>query len=140
MSLPYALPIACTISGTPTALSTGPVMYSVIAANSDGSTTATVTLTVNPAAPTVAAKAVTTPYNTAASIDLSGSITGDGITAVTIGTAPAHGTVSVSGKTVTYTPSSTYYGPDSFTYTATNAGGTSAPATVSLTEIGRAHV
>src|SRR3546814_12469171 len=82
-------------------------------------------LTVNPAAPTVAAKAVTTPYNTAASIDLSGSITGDGITAVTIGTAPAHGTVSVSGKTVTYTPSSTYYGPDSFTYTATNAGGTS---------------
>src|SRR3546814_5505691 len=70
---------------------------------------------------------------TAASIDLSGSITGDGITAVTIGTAPAHGTVSVSGKTVTYTPSSTYYGPDSFTYTATNAGGTSAPATVSLT-------
>src|SRR3546814_4664247 len=90
-------------------------------------------LTVNPAAPTVAAKAVTTPYNTAASIALSGSITGDGITAVTIGTAPAHGTVSVSGKTVTYTPSSTYYGPDSFTYTATNAGGTSAPATVSLT-------
>src|SRR3546814_16199083 len=63
-------------------------------------------LTVNPAAPTVAAKAVTTPYNTAASIDLSGSITGDGITAVTIGTAPAHGTVSVSGKTVTYTPRS----------------------------------
>src|SRR3546814_14677111 len=73
------------------------------------------------------------PYNTAASIDLSGSITGDGITAVTIGTAPAHGTVSVSGKPVTYTPSSTYYGPDSFTYTATNAGGPSAPATGSLT-------
>src|SRR3546814_7222472 len=53
---------------------------------------------------------------------------------MTIGTAPAHGTVSVSGKTVTYTPSSTYYGgADSFTYTATNPGGASAPATVTIT-------
>src|SRR3546814_695407 len=146
-ALPTGLNIpatTCTISATPTQPSTFPRLYSVLAAPSHGTTTPTlppphtphtppVPPTTNPAAPPVAAKAVTTPYNTAASIDLSGSITGDGITAVTIGTAPAHGTVSVSGKTVTYTPSSTYYGPDSFTYTATNAGGTSAPATVSLT-------
>src|SRR3546814_18127245 len=43
-ALPTGLNIdatTCTISGTPTALSTVPVMYSVIAANSAGSTTAT---------------------------------------------------------------------------------------------------
>src|SRR3546814_10616970 len=77
--------------------------------------------------PTAADKSASTPYDTAASIDLSGSISGVSITSVTIGTAPSHGTVSVSGKTVTYTPSSTYYGgTDTFTYTATNPGGTSA--------------
>src|SRR3546814_13432396 len=71
--------------------------------------------------PTAADKSASTPYDTAASIDLSGSISGVSITSVTIGTAPSHGTVSVSGKTVTYTPSSTYYGgTDTFTYPAKN--------------------
>nr|WP_225562744.1 Ig-like domain-containing protein [Rhodanobacter sp. DHG33] len=110
--------------------------FTYTATNPGGtSAPATVTVTVGtPAAPTVAAKTVTTPYNTAASINLSGAITGIDITAVTIGTAPAHGTVSVSGEMVTYTPSSTFYGgTDSFTYTATNPGGTSAPATVTMT-------
>lgn len=32
-----------------------------------------------------------------------------------------------------YTPTAGYSGADSFTYTATNASGTSAPATVSIT-------
>ena len=110
--------------------------FTYTATNPGGtSAPATVTITIGaPAAPTAAAKSVTTAYNTVATIDLSGSITGAGITAVTIGTAPTHGTVSVSGETVTYTPSSTYYGgSDSFTYTATNSGGTSAPATVTIT-------
>ncbi|MEO7065999.1 MAG: Ig-like domain-containing protein, partial [Rhodanobacter sp.] len=109
--------------------------FTYTAENAGGvSTAATVTITVGlPAIPTVAAKSVSTPYNTAASIDLSGSITGAGITAIST-SAPTHGTVSVSGETVTYTPSATYYGgADSFTYMATNAGGTSAPATVSIT-------
>jgi uncharacterized protein YhjY with autotransporter beta-barrel domain len=96
---------------------------------------AAVTITVGPpAAPTAAAKSASTVYNTAATIDLASSITGVDITSVSIATQPAHGTVSVSGETVTYTPSSTFYGgSDSFTYTATNPGGTSAPATVSIT-------
>ncbi|WP_163570989.1 Ig-like domain-containing protein, partial [Klebsiella pneumoniae] len=46
---------------------------------------------------------------------------------------PAHGSFVIAGDTVTYTPAATYYGADSFTYTATGPGGTSAPATVSLT-------
>src|SRR3546814_2147283 len=46
---------------------------------------------------------------------------------------PSHGTSSVGGDVVTYTPAAGYYGADSFTYMATGPGGTSAPATVSLT-------
>ena len=96
---------------------------------------ATVTITVGqPGAPTAAAASATTPYNTAASINLASAIAGVDITAVNIAGSPSHGTVSVSGETVTYTPSSTFYGgADSFTYTATNPTGTSAPATVTVT-------
>src|SRR3546814_12709610 len=50
-----------------------------------------------------------------------------------VATAPAHGTASVAGDIVAYTPAAGYFGADSFTYTATGPGGTSAPATVSLT-------
>ncbi|OSZ68452.1 hypothetical protein CAP40_07665 [Sphingomonas sp. IBVSS2] len=96
---------------------------------------ATVSLTVaTPPAPTVADKSgVAVPYaSTGTAIDLSGSISGVR-GSIAIGTAPAHGTVTIAGEVVTYTPAATYYGADSFTYTATGPGGTSAPATVSLT-------
>ena len=97
---------------------------------------ATVSLTVaTPPAPTVANKSgVAVPYaSTGTAIDLSASVTGVH-SSIAIGTAPAHGTVTIAGDVVTYTPNpATYYGADSFTYTATGPGGTSAPATVSLT-------
>ena len=54
-------------------------------------------------------------------------------TSVAVATQPSHGTVIVSGTTITYTPTVGYSGSDSFTYTATNAGGTSAAATVNIT-------
>lgn len=58
----------------------------------------------------------------------------DGVpTSVAIGSAPAHGTAIASGLTVTYQPNPGYAGSDSFTYTATNDGGTSTPATVTIT-------
>jgi uncharacterized repeat protein (TIGR01451 family) len=59
-------------------------------------------------------------------------ITGGAATSVTVDSTPAHGTASAIGTSVIYTPDPGYMGPDSFTYTATNAGGTSAPATVTL--------
>lgn len=83
-------------------------------------------------APTVQDVTAPVPYNTATAIDLSSAI-GGFYTSVAIGAAPAHGTVSVLGSVVTYTPATGYYGPDSFTYTATGIGGTSAAATVTLT-------
>jgi subtilisin family serine protease len=56
---------------------------------------------------------------------------------VNIVTGPSHGSVSVSSTgVVTYTPGANYSGPDSFTYTVTDAGGAvSTPATVTLTVI-----
>lgn len=95
------------------------------------SSTATVTVTVgNPPAPTVSAKSLSVAYNTAGTV----SLTPSGVyTSVSTVTAPAHGTVSISGTTGTYTPTSGYYGSDSFTYKATGPGGTSSAATVSVT-------
>ena len=124
------------ITYSPTAGYTGPDSFTYTASNAAGtSTPATVTITVNPpAAPTVAAASATTPYNTATNINLASAISGLDITGVNIAANPSHGTVSVLGETLTYTPSATFYGgTDSFTYTATNPGGTSTPATVSVT-------
>jgi hypothetical protein len=106
-------------------------------ANGPGGTSnvATVSVTVaTPAAPTVADKSdVSVAYNsTGTVINLSGAITGVH-SSIALASGPAHGTISISGDTVTYVPTSGYYGPDNFTYTATGPGGTSAPATVNLT-------
>ncbi|WP_185714468.1 Ig-like domain-containing protein, partial [Bacillus licheniformis] len=97
------------------------------------SAAATVTLTVaTPAAPSVAAKSASVAYDTATPIDLTASVSGVH-SSLTVSTAPAHGTTSIAGDVITYTPTSGYYGSDSFAYTATGPGGTSAAATVTLT-------
>jgi outer membrane protein OmpA-like peptidoglycan-associated protein/acyl-CoA thioesterase FadM len=46
---------------------------------------------------------------------------------------PAHGTATISGNRVSYTPSAGYSGPDSFTYTITDDRNGTATATVSVT-------
>ncbi|PLC43482.1 autotransporter outer membrane beta-barrel domain-containing protein [Ralstonia pickettii] len=61
------------------------------------------------------------------------NITGGAATSVAVATQAAHGTATASGTSITYTPNAAYSGTDSFTYTATNTGGTSAPATVTVT-------
>ncbi|WP_200948976.1 putative Ig domain-containing protein, partial [Frateuria sp. Soil773] len=56
-----------------------------------------------------------------------------GGTADTIAVTPAtHGTATVNGLNIVYTPTVGYSGNDSFAYTASNAGGTSAPAMVTV--------
>ena len=52
---------------------------------------------------------------------------------VAVTTNPTHGTATASGTTISYTPAPGYTGPDSLQYTATNPGGTSVPATISIT-------
>ena len=124
------------VTYTPNATYYGADSFTYTATGPGGtSAPATVSVTVGlPPAPTAANKSgVAVPYaSSGTAIDLSASVTGVH-TGVVIGTAPAHGTVTVAGDVVTYTPNATYYGADSFTYSATGPGGTSAPATVSLT-------
>jgi YD repeat-containing protein len=84
------------------------------------------------AAPTVGAVSYSVAKNSANNpVPL--VLSGTPASGVTISTAPSNGSASVSGTSITYTPTSGYSGSDSFQYTAWNPSGTSTPATVSLT-------
>ncbi|EOW6759030.1 autotransporter domain-containing protein [Cronobacter malonaticus] len=61
------------------------------------------------------------------------ALSGGTATAVNLVSAPQHGTLMISGTTVTYTPLAGFSGNDSFSYNASNSAGTSTNATVSLT-------
>ncbi|HCT63651.1 MAG TPA: hypothetical protein DIC19_06080 [Erysipelotrichaceae bacterium] len=51
----------------------------------------------------------------------------------TVVNAPTHGSLSGTGSSITYTPSSNYNGSDSFTFTVSDGSLTSDPATVAIT-------
>lgn len=51
----------------------------------------------------------------------------------TVVDAPAHGSISGTGSSITYTPSLNYNGPDSFTFTVSDGSLTSDPATIAIT-------
>jgi len=123
-----------TITYTPTAGYSGADSFSYTASNAGGtSAPATVSLTIHPDLPVAGAKSATVAFNTATLIDLAPVISGGTPDSLAVSTQPAHGTVTISGTTVSYTPTAGYSGADSFSYTASNAGGTSAAAVVSLT-------
>jgi hypothetical protein len=103
-----------------------------------GSSTATVSLTVQPPtnqAPIAQADSATTQAATAVTINVLANDTDPNGDAISISgfTQPSHGTVaSVSGG-LRYTPTAGYSGADSFTYTIGDGRGGSATATVSIT-------
>jgi uncharacterized protein with beta-barrel porin domain len=78
--------------------------------------------------------------NYAATVNANGSVsmpvttvdTGP-FTSLAITQQPAHGTATVNGLNIVYTPTHDYFGSDTLKYTATGPGGTSAPATVNIT-------
>ncbi|HEY0660566.1 MAG TPA: putative Ig domain-containing protein [Lysobacter sp.] len=119
-------------SGTP-ALA-GAYTFAIIATDSFGNASAPTSYTVDILDQTPVANAVsaTVAYGSGAN-PITLDITGGAATSVAVGTAPSHGTAIASGTSITYQPTAGYAGPDSFTYTATNAAGTSAPATVTIT-------
>jgi len=122
---------APSLTYTPTTGYYGTDSFTFTATNAGGtSSAATVSITVQPAPPVPSSQSVSTAFNTAAAITL--SATGNGTISYTVGT-PTHGTLSGTAPNLTYTPTTGYYGTDSFTFTATNAGGTSTAATVSIT-------
>lgn len=123
------------LSGTPTV--TGAFSFTVTATDSStGSgpyrTAQTYALDVNPEPPVAANSAVTVAYN-AGPVAVPLALSGGAASRVAVVTAPANGSAVVNGTTITYQPRSGFSGTDSFTYTASNAGGTSAPATVTVT-------
>ncbi|HJW03531.1 MAG TPA: Ig-like domain-containing protein, partial [Azospira sp.] len=121
-----------TITYTPASGYVGSDSFTYTATNVTGSSApATVSITVNPSLPVAGPLNATVAYNTATPIVL--KLSGGAATSVAVATAASHGITSVSGTTITYTPTSGYSGSDSFAYTATNAAGTSSPATVTIT-------
>ena len=92
-------------------------------------------ITVTPVndAPVAVAQAAMTAEDVPVVLALSGTdVDGDALT-YAIATPPAHGTLSGTPPSVTYTPAANYHGPDSFTFTANDGALSSAPAAVSLT-------
>lgn len=121
---------------TPAAGYFGTDSFTYTATNGGGvSAPATVSITVGapPAPVTTSVSGVAVPYASPGfAIDLSASISSV-YDRIDVATAPAHGTVSVSGAVATYRPASNYFGDDTFSFTASGPGGTSSASTVSLT-------
>lgn len=115
--------------------------YTVADVDGKRSNVARVTITVVPVndPPVTRALSISTPEDTAVNVDvIAGASDGDSEldpATLAISTAPSHGSAVANGNgTVTYTPSTNYFGADSFAYTVQDqAGATSAPATVNIT-------
>jgi len=119
------------LSGTPNAA--GSFSFTVRATDSHGFSGALAsTLAVAQPAPVAVDDQAGTPANQAVTIPVTRNDSGP-ITSIAVATPPAHGSASVDGLNVVYTPAANYFGEDRFTYLATGPGGSSAPATVSLT-------
>ncbi|HET7655632.1 MAG TPA: putative Ig domain-containing protein [Luteimonas sp.] len=118
------------LSGTPTA--EGSFSFSVQASDADGHSAVQAYLVmISDNAPVAVDDSASTLAQQAVSIDITANDSGD-IDAVEILEPPAHGSASVDGLLVVYTPAGTFFGDDSFQYTASGPGGVSAPATVTV--------
>lgn len=119
---------------------TGSVTFTYHATSGGGSSpVATVTIVVNGAAPTTAPDSYSTGADTPLVVNTPGVLgndtsNGGGALTAVLQASAAHGTlVLAAGGGFTYTPTSGYSGPDSFTYRAVNAAGDGNVATVALT-------
>ncbi len=102
--------------------------------NGSASNTATVAVTVYPPPPSASSAAVTAAFNTAAAVNLVATqLNGAGTITYTIVASPANGTLTGTAPALTYTPKAGFTGTDTFTFTASNAGGPSNVATVTIT-------
>ena len=124
---------------TPAGNYSGADSFTFKANNGGDSNTATVSITVSaPSLPVAFAQSLTANYQTATPVTLSATGLGTITYAVTI--SPMHGTLTGTAPTLNYTPATGYSGQDSFSFTATNPGGTSAAAAVSITVLPPAPV
>ncbi|PJZ04257.1 autotransporter domain-containing protein [Pantoea rodasii] len=126
--------VASGSASQPVILSSGSTTsISIVVTAQDGTTRAyTLSVTRAEAAPVSSDSADTVAANSTNNV-IPLSLSGGAATTVGIVTAPVHGSAQVSGTAVSYTPAAGYSGIDSFSWRASNSGGTSADATVSLT-------
>jgi uncharacterized protein YhjY with autotransporter beta-barrel domain len=126
------------VTYTPAAGYSGPDSFTYRATGPGGdSAEATVTIVVGTLKPVAVALTMTLQVNSSLTVDLAGYVTGSGLTGVAVTTDPRHGTAAVNGLKVTYTPQHDFFGADSFAYVVFGNAGTSAPATITVTVIGR---
>ncbi|WDZ80284.1 putative Ig domain-containing protein (plasmid) [Ensifer adhaerens] len=118
------------ITGTPT--TEGAHGFTIEATDANGAIgSATYTVAIGRQIPVAGnVSATVAADSTANSVTL--SLSGGAADSVAVTSTPSHGTATASGTTISYAPDPGYSGADSFTYTATNTSGTSAPATVSI--------
>ncbi|MDN2708995.1 putative Ig domain-containing protein [Janthinobacterium sp. SUN118] len=113
----------------------GPDSFSYTVTGTGGiSAPATVSLTVAPQpVPVPVPKTVKLEPGASLTLHVTEGATGGPFTAVAITTAPTSGTAVVSGMDIIYTPAASTSGDISFSYTLSNAFGTSAPVKASVT-------
>jgi hypothetical protein len=98
------------------------------------STPATIFITVTPVndPPVADPQTLATDEDQAVDITLTGSDPDGDSLIFTVLNGPAHGTLTITGANLTYTPAANYSGTDSFTFKANDGTVDSAPATVSI--------
>jgi gliding motility-associated-like protein len=141
------------VTYTPDANYSGPDSFSFTVDDGTGtgnstSVPATVTINVTPVnhAPIANNQNVSLAENASLAIVLTGSdVDGNSLT-YSIGTSPQHGVLTGSAPNVTYTPSTNYFGTDSFTFTVddgtgtTNSGSAAATVSISVTAVNQIPV
>uniref|UniRef100_UPI002FDF5167 Ig-like domain-containing protein n=2 Tax=Zoogloea TaxID=349 RepID=UPI002FDF5167 len=118
-------------------LNAGQVVSDVftVATSDGGSATVTVSITGTNDAPTAVADTASTSEDTPISIDATANdidLEGNVLTVLSV-TQGAHGSVSVVGGAILYTPDANFHGADSFSYLVSDGQGGGATATVSVT-------
>ena len=129
-------PAVCSISGTTvTSITTGActIQASQAADANNNAATNTQTITIGSAPPSAGGATFKVSLNTTTVLDLAPFTTGSSITGIRITSSPQHGTATVSGEKITYTPVQDFFGTDTLQYTAFGTLGESSPATVTIT-------
>lgn len=117
---------------TGTAATQGVSSFSVTARDADNVTASAVySIAVLPPAPVATDGAVTVAADSSGNpVPL--NLSGGQVDTIIVVAGPSHGTATVNGTALTYSPAGGYFGPDSITYTASNSTGSST-ATITVT-------
>jgi len=119
---------------TPAANYVGADSFQFQVTDRDGASQATISITVTPVndPPIANPQTLSTPEDTSLPITLTASDVDDETLTITSVGTPAHGTLNGTAPNLTYSPAPNYNGPDSFTFTVTDAANATSTATISI--------